>query len=160
MLKRASHSRPEKLFFPALVVLLAVGIASGEDPPILRGEWAATVGTSKTLSGRWIGQALPGEPNVMQGSWTLRDEWGRTILAGTWTARKKGGAWEGSWSASDKQGRTAFGAWIADNLHDPEKSLEGLIIQTSRKRVSGSWRSGGQQGSWWLKGSAPPALSR
>lgn len=160
MVKRASHGWQGKFLFLALTMLLVPGMASGEDTPILRGDWAATVGSSKTLRGRWIGQALPDEPDVMQGSWTLKDDGGRTLLTGTWTARKKGAGWQGSWSASVKDGRTAAGTWMADEPNARGKTLEELFIRTSKEQISGSWRSGRQEGYWWLKGSVSPGRSR
>jgi len=156
MLETAEYARPGNSLLLILTAILAAAPIPATDPPVLRGEWAATVGSSKTLRGRWIGQALPGQPDVMQGSWTLNGGTGRTVLRGTWTARKKGTGWQGTWAASDQKGRNASGTWNADGLEIKGDSLEGLFVQTSKDWVSGSWRSGRQQGNWWLKGSAPP----
>jgi len=154
MPETAKNARHGNSLLLVLTAILAAAPISATDPPVLHGEWAATVGSSKTLRGRWVGQALPGQPDVMQGSWTLNGGTGRTVLRGTWTARKKGTGWQGTWSASDQKGRNASGTWNADGLEIKGNSLEELFVQTSKDWVSGSWRSGPQQGNWWLKGSA------
>lgn len=160
MVRRAIQQRLGIFPFPVLALLLALVTASADEPPVLRGEWAATVGSSKTLRGRWIGQALPGKPDVMQGSWTLKGNRGRTVLTGTWTARRKGPGWQGTWSASDKQGRTASGTWRADELNLQSGTMEQLLIAASKKQASGSWRGGRQQGYWWIKSAVRAAGNR
>ncbi len=82
------------------------------------------------------------------------------MLAGTWTARKKGPGWQGTWSASDKQGRTAVGTWRADEANLQSGTLEQLLIGASNKQASGSWRSGRQEGYWWIKSTVPATGSR
>jgi hypothetical protein len=155
MPKTAEHARLGSFLPLILIATLAVAPTFAAESPVLHGEWVATVGPSKTLRGQWIGQAVPGQPDVMQGSWTLKGGTGSTGLRGTWTARKKGTGWQGTWSATDQQGRNASGTWSADGLKTEGNSLEGLFVETFKDWVAGSWRSGRQQGNWWLKGSAP-----
>ena len=151
---KAEHRRRPRSLLLILITILAAGPTFAAESPILHGEWAAAVGSSKTLRGQWIGQALPRQPDVMQGSWTLKGSTGRTVLRGTWTAHKTGSEWRGTWSASDQAGREASGSWNAGALKIEGKNLEGLFLATFKDWVSGSWRSGPQQGAWWLKGSA------
>jgi hypothetical protein len=150
----AEHRQRSRSLLLILITILAAAPTFAAEPPVLHGEWVAAVGSSKALRGQWIGQAVPGQPDVMQGSWTLKGSTGRTVLHGTWTAHMSGSEWRGTWSASDQAGRKTSGTWNADGLKTEGKSLEGLFLASFKDWVSGSWRSGPQKGDWWLKGSA------
>lgn len=145
-----------RFLLSALTILASSLALAGQRPPVLRGEWVASIGTGQRLRGRWIGQALAGRPGTMQGSWTLTDDVGKTILSGTWSARKTGPRWQGSWSAQDQFGRTLSGAWKADGPNIRGKNLQDLFEQTLKEQISGLWRSRRQQGRWWLGGSSTP----
>ncbi len=148
---------PMKFYFLVMAVLLTSSIHAGPEHEILRGEWVATAGSTQSLRGRWIGQALPSEPNVMQGSWTLMGGNGEVLLTGTWSARRTALGWQGTWSAQDRYRRRLSGSWKSGETNTGGKSLEKLFERTFERQISGSWRSGRQQGQWWLKGSPPPA---
>lgn len=132
----------------------------GQEPLTVRGEWVATAGSLQSLRGRWIGQALASDLDVIHGSWALTSEAGKTLLTGTWSARKTGLGWQGTWSARDRFRRTLSGTWKADEPGTRGKSLQQLLEQTLEKQMSGSWRRRGLQGHWWLKGSPQPARSK
>ncbi len=140
----------------ALVVLAA---ARGEDPQVLRGEWVATAEPDRTYRGRWIGQALPGQPDALHGSWTLSGQGGRTILRGTWEARRTGRGWSGTWSAEDQTGRKLSGRWQSEAEGARGVGFEDLLKRTLSERISGSWQTRGRSGHWWLQGT-PPANGR
>jgi len=128
-------------------------LAFGQDTQVLRGSWVATAGKSGTFRGRWTGQALPGQPNALQGSWTLSDEFGKPQAWGTWSARRRGQSWAGTWSAQDQNRRQVSGTWKAEDGGMEARNLQQLIERTLSTEVSGSWQSGKLQGYWWLKGS-------
>ena len=141
---------------PRLLGSLAVFVTIltfGQDSPVLQGSWVATAGESRTFRGRWIGQALPGQPDVLQGSWTLSDEFGKTQAWGTWSARRRGQTWAGTWSAQDQNRRQVSGTWKAEGGGTGGRNLQQLMERTLSTEVSGSWQSGRLQGYWWLKGS-------
>lgn len=139
-------------FLGCLAVFVAF-LTFGQDSPELRGSWVATAGESRTFRGRWTGQALPGQPNALQGSWTLSDEFGKPQAWGTWSARRRGQGWAGTWSAQDQNQRQVSGTWKADGGGIGGRNLQQLIERTLATEVSGSWQSGRLQGNWWLKGS-------
>ena len=90
----------------ATLVVLPVGGAAAADapPPVFEGTWIATAG-SQTLHGRWSAQSLPGQPDDLQGSWSMINDGGDVIGQGTWSARRAKRGFAGKWSA-----RAATGA--------------------------------------------------
>src|SRR3990172_7898312 len=91
--------------FLGCLAVFVTFLTFGQDSPELRGSWVATAGESRTFRGRWTGQALPGQPNALQGSWTLSDEFGKPQAWGTWSARRRGQSWAGTWAAEDQNRR-------------------------------------------------------
>lgn len=140
------------LLMSVLVSAAVVGGASAQEPPSFSGAWTATVGESRTLRGRWIGQMIPGEPSAAHGSWTLKNAAGKTAMSGTWSARKSPRGWHGTWSAQVEKGRAAAGTWKADLAPDPKATLQTLLELVAGEEIAGSWRSGRLQGFWWLTG--------
>lgn len=121
------------------------------------GTWTATVGESRTLRGRWIGEAIPQEPLSAHGSWTLAGPSGKTALTGTWAAHKTAKGWQGTWSATTGAGRAAAGTWKAALPSSPRASLQEFMELLLNQAISGTWRSGRLSGSWWLESSKRPA---
>ncbi len=119
---------------------------------VFSGEWTATVGTSLTLRGQWIGEPFPDQPNEAHGSWTLSNESGRIAMTGTWWAQKTPRGWQGNWRADDRAGRSVAGTWKADWTGPPQGTFEQMLEFTLQQELSGSWRSAGTEGYWWLKG--------
>jgi hypothetical protein len=138
------------------IVLLNFSPAPAQESPTLGGQWTATVGESRTFRGKWIGQALPGQPEAAHGSWTLTSETGQTSLRGPWEAGKSARGWQGTWRATDQAGRLFSGTWKGDIEKALPGTLETMLGLTSQKELSGSWRSGDLRGFWWLKGAAQP----
>jgi len=141
---------------PRLLGILALTLTTltfGQDSPVLQGSWVATEGENRTFRGRWTGQALPGQPEVLQGWWTLSDELGKTQARGTWSARRRGQSWAGTWSAQGENRRQVSGTWKAEGGGSGGRNLQQLFERTLAAEISGSWQSGRLQGYWWLKGS-------
>jgi hypothetical protein len=138
-----------------------------QEPPVIRGEWTATAGPARVYRGKWVGQALPGQPNTLHGSWTLSGQGGTAILTGTWSARKAGRLLQGSWSARDQLGRSVSGTWRSATPELTGFNLQQFLEQSLQRTLSGTWRSGRLSGNWWIKGtsvtrtgSKSPAVSR
>jgi len=126
----------------------------GPENPTYSGTWTAAIGESRTLHGRWIGQAIPGDPSSAHGSWTLTAPQGKTVLTGTWSAHKTAQSWRGTWSAKTANGRNMTGNWQADLPADPKSTLGDMLERLSSEVITGTWRSGRLAGSWLLKGKA------
>lgn len=135
----------------ALGVLYACAQNQPDDAPVLSGRWLATVGDAHTMRGKWIGQTLPGQPNEAQGSWTLSNDSGQIVMTGTWSVKKIASGWQGNWSAESRTGKHVAGTWKADPNPDRKGTLQSMLELTSKQEISGSWRSGGLRGDWWLK---------
>lgn len=142
--------RSAKLVLALMVCVCALG---GQPVPVIHGTWTATAGHREVLHGTWTGHALPGRPNVAEGSWTLVNA-GQVVQAGTWRAEKTPRRWEGSWTGRTMDGRTLAGTWGAylEEWHD--KTFQDMLERTLQQEVSGWWQSGRNQGNWWLKGSS------
>lgn len=143
-----------------LAMLVCAAALGGQPAPSIHGTWTATVGPRQVLHGTWTGHALPGRPNVAEGSWTLVDA-GQVVRAGTWRAEKTHRNWEGSWTGRTMDGRSLAGTWGAYLEEWHGKTFQDLLERTLQQQVSGWWESGRAQGYWWLKGSssgvpAPP----
>ena len=146
---------------PLLMLFLVSGAApQGNDAQrnsTYSGTWTATVGESRTLYGRWIGQTIPDDPTSAHGSWTLTGPSGKTALTGTWTARKTANGWRGTWSAKAATGSGAAGTWKADLPPDPRSTLQDFLERLSNQEIAGTWRSSRLAGSWWLRGKIRPS---
>ena len=144
-------------FALAVTILLWVpAVAAEEVPPIRHGEWIATVESGRSLRGRWVGQALPEDPNALHGSWLLLSDSGKIALSGTWSARKTQRGFRGSWSVQDQSHRTVSGTWRVAVGSGGGTTLQQLLEQTLVGQVSGAWRSGRRQGQWWVRGASTP----
>jgi hypothetical protein len=143
-----------------VALLLVSCVLAQQAPSGLHGSWTATAGPNQVFRGTWTGQALPGKPNVAQGSWTLVSDTGEITLEGTWSAVKSSAAWQGTWTARTAQGQTFSGTWRADLADFKGKTFQEMLELTAQKEVAGWWRSGGYQGNWWLKSSPLPSRKR
>ncbi len=141
------------LLFMSVVISVAVSRgAHGQETATYSGTWTATVGESRTLRGRWIGQMIPGETFAAHGSWTLTNAAGKTAMSGTWSAKKSPRGWQGTWSAQVEKGGAAAGTWKADLAADPKATLQTMLELVAKEEIGGTWRGGRLAGSWWLKG--------
>ncbi len=144
-----------------IVALLLSSCALAQEAPSgLHGSWTATAGPKQIFRGTWTGRTLPGKPNLAQGSWALLSDSGQIILEGTWSALKSSVAWQGTWTARTVQGQSFSGTWKADLADFNGKTFEKMLELTAQKEVAGWWRSGRNQGNWWLKSSPPQDRKR
>jgi len=123
-----------------------------EDSSVLLGSWTATAVSNQIFGGTWSAEASLHNPNRALGSWTLIDGAGDVILEGTWSAQKLGQRWQGTWTARPRKGQLLSGSWTADATSPTTESLAEMLKSTATKEVTGSWRSGRNQGNWSLKG--------
>ena len=141
-----------------LVVLLPVGGAAGAGadtpPPVFEGTWIVTAG-AQTFHGRWSAQALPGQPDDLQGSWSMINDAGDVISQGTWSARRSKRGFAGKWSARAATGGLYTGTFEAPLPGFKGKTLQDMFAETKTATVSGYWRLGGARGAWYLKAPAP-----
>lgn len=136
-----------------LIALFVSACAFAQEPAqVLRGTWIATVGKAKVLHGTWAGGALPHQPNIAAGTWTLVSV-GQVVVEGTWRAEKSDRGWEGFWSGHTAQGQSLAGSWGTSFEHWHGRTLQDMLERTLETEVSGWWQSGHSQGDWWLKGS-------
>jgi hypothetical protein len=146
----------------ALVLALAMSAApavahAGEPPPVFQGTWIATADASRPFAGRWSAQALPGEPDEVQGSWSMVNDAGDTVAQGTWSARRSKGGFKGKWWARTATGGSFKGTFEAHLPGFKGKTLEDMFVATKTAQISGFWRMGRAHGAWYLKGAAPPS---
>ncbi len=139
----------------ALVPMLPPIVATAaEAPPVFEGTWIATAGTA-TFHGRWSAQALPGEPDDMQGSWSMVDDAGAEVMKGTWSAQRARRGFTGKWYARAANGGLFKGSFEAHLPGFKGKTLQDMFAETQAKQISGFWRMGGARGAWYLKAPAP-----
>jgi len=143
----------------AAIVLLALSraalaAATAEPPPVFQGSWIVTAG-SAVLRGRWSAQALPGQLDDVQGSWSMVNDAGDVTAQGTWSARRSRRGFQGKWSARVASGGIFKGSFEAHLPGFKGKTLQDMFAETATKQVSGFWRMGGARGAWYLKGAAP-----
>ena len=151
--------------FPALLAILMflLGWNTASDAPrdqgtsTFSGTWTASLGDSRTLYGRWIGEAIPQDPSSAHGSWTLAGPSGKAALTGTWAAHKTPKGWQGTWSAQTAAGHTAAGTWKADLPANSKATLQAFLELLLNQAISGTWRSGRLSGAWWLESKARPS---
>lgn len=117
---------------------------------IFRGSWTASAGPTQIFRGAWSAEISAHSRNSARGSWTLTNDANETILEGTWSAQITAQDWQGSWTARAHNGRSLSGTWNADLPDLGRKSLQDMFERTLSKQVAGSWRSGRDQGHWWL----------
>ena len=123
-------------------------LASGAE---LRGTWAASSGSGQRLAGAWTAEAHP-ESGGATGTWALYDAAGKILMQGGWSASKSLKAWDGAWRASIA-GRTGeySGTWTAQTPLKPETSLVQMLESALRAVVTGTWKAGGNSGSWSIR---------
>ena len=59
--------------------------------------------------------------------------------------------WQGTWSARVRSGQVFSGTWQAAVKESEARSLGELLQQTLERQITGSWRSQGLAGNWWLR---------
>jgi hypothetical protein len=80
---------------------------------------------------------------ALDGTWNLVSRAGQVLLTGTWSARKRDGAWDGTWTAQPENGPVYEGAWSA-RVRIPPKSVFSDMLDAARKAaVTGGWETRG-----------------
>jgi hypothetical protein len=134
----------------SLVLILLGSHALAQKPlPVLGGSWTTSLVAGQIFRGTWTGQKQ--NLNKARGSRTLLNEANEIILEGTWSAQKTGPGWQGSWISRARKGAPLSGNWHADHATFRGKTIQEMLEGTEGE-VSGSWRTRGHQGNWWLKG--------
>jgi len=146
-----------KIWLCAAVVALVATVLGQQTPTppdehSFRGAWIASAGPTQIYRGRWWASFQPKAHNSAQGSWTLLSDSNQILLEGTWSAQKSQRGWEGKWSARVGEGRAFSGTWSSDVSDANIKTFEDMLKAALEKQISGSWRSGRMQGTWWLQG--------
>jgi hypothetical protein len=151
---------------PATVVAIGLALSAQEQSPVLQGTWTGTSGAKKIYRGAWSATVVEGKPNAAHGSWVLVNDANKIVMQGTWAAEKSARGWQGTWSAlvvpdrppakapagKAPAGKVYSGTWQAATKDSPAKALFEMLQQTLKEEISGSWRSGRNEGNWWLKG--------
>jgi len=127
--------------------------ATKTPPPVFQGTWIATVGP-QVFHGRWVAQALPGQPDDVQGSWSMTNDGGETVGGGTWSATRAKRGFQGKWTAKTANGGAYNGTFEAHLPGFKGKTLEDMFAETRTRQISGFFRtSSGVRGAWYFKGS-------
>jgi hypothetical protein len=85
------------------------------------------------------------------GTWTLRDQNGTELAAGTWAAGKEGKVWKGTWQARRPSGQVYDGTWQAQMEPSVTSHMPDLVEAAIAKAISGSWRMGNNSGAWTIR---------
>jgi hypothetical protein len=150
---------PGRAFLITLLVALLASTTARAVPPQRSGDrqtgrlntWSAASSTGLTLAGTWTGGVDP-KTGAASGGWTLLDANGQPAMRGGWSAAKSRNGWTGSWRAN-VVGRSAeySGTWNATLDLKPNAPFVDLFAMAAQKVVSGSWRAGGNSGSWSIR---------
>jgi hypothetical protein len=132
------------------LICLLTSIVAATSPSTRSNAQTPPQKSSQIFRGAWSAETSAHSPNSARGSWTLTNDANETILEGTWSAQKTTGDWQGTWTARTRNGRSLSGTWNADLPDLGPKSLQNMFERTLSKQVAGSWRSGHDQGYWWL----------
>lgn len=110
--------------------------------------WSAVTSTGRTFSGTFTVEPDPATGTV-SGSWTLRDNTGKTIMGGTWSANKADKVWSGAWRAAvSGQSVEYSGTWSTNQRFPAAARFADLFEAAVKEVVGGDWRAGAYSGSW------------
>ena len=140
-----------------LFLMAAAAWPLASQAPKWRGTWSASGGRG-AMQGTWT--AGPGDgPQVLVGTWTLRDNGNRVVAGGTWSASKSGESWQGSWRAllaprpggGAKDGGQLGGSWTAKPPLAADAGFATLLELAMKSVVSGGWAVGNRTGAWSIR---------
>jgi hypothetical protein len=110
--------------------------------------WSAVTSTGRTFSGSFTAEADPTTGNV-SGSWSLRDNTGKNVMGGVWSANKVDKGWSGSWRAAVSGQNAEFsGTWSTNHRFPASARFADLFEAAVKEVIGGDWRSGAYSGSW------------
>lgn len=142
------------LLFASLVLATshaAIAQRSGDRQIGRLNTWSAVSSTGLSLAGTWTGAVDP-KTRAASGSWTLLDATGQPAMRGGWSAIKSANGWSGSWRANVVGSRAEYsGTWNATLALKPNAPFADLFAMAAQNVVSGSWRTGGNSGSWSIR---------
>ena len=145
-------------FLKSVVVWLALTAVLSADDQTSSGlggrrvnTWAARSSTGLTLGGTWTATEEQ-KTGAVTGTWSLVDGQGRMVARGAWSATKSPSGWSGNWRAA-AVGRAGeySGTWSASVKLKPSEKFADLFANAIETAVSGTWRAGGQSGSWTIQ---------
>jgi hypothetical protein len=132
------------------IVLLTSVAATEQAAAALHGTWTATAG-ARVLRGTWTAEPVRDTANTARGTWQLLNDANQILIDGSWAAQKTPRLWQGTWSARVRSGQVFSGTWQAAVKESEARSLGELLQQTLERQITGSWRSQGLAGNWWLR---------
>jgi hypothetical protein len=150
-------ARRALVLFATAAALAAPGTvaraAEATPPPVFRGTWIATAGPTAVMHGSWSAQAIPGQLDDVQGSWSMVNDAGAVTAQGTWSAHRATRGFKGKWWARGATGGLYTGTFEAHLPGFKGKTLQDMFADTKTRQISGFWRtSGGARGAWYFKG--------
>lgn len=139
-----------------LFLMAAAGWPLAGQTPKWQGTWSASGGRG-VMQGSWT--ASPGDgPQLLAGTWALRDRANRVVAGGTWSASKSGESWQGFWRALVAKGPGSAGkdsqlggSWTAQPPLAADAGLATLIELAMKSVVSGGWFMGKSTGAWSIR---------
>jgi hypothetical protein len=138
-----------------ILAVVQTSYAGGQESSSLGGRrvntWAARSSTGLMLGGTWTATE-DAKTGAVTGRWTLLDAKGRAAATGAWSAAKSTSGWTGNWRAA-AAGRTGeySGTWSARVDLKPNAKFADLFARAIQTAVGGTWRAGGQSGSWTIQ---------
>jgi len=114
------------------------------------GTWSATSGTL-VLMGTWT--AVPDSAHrTVTGTWALKDNQGKTLMYGGWSAIKAADRWYGNWRAvaAGRSGEYS-GTWDSSVDIKGAAQFADLFEKGVGSVVNGTWRSDGKIGAWAIR---------
>ena len=129
--------------------------AAASPPPVFEGTGSRPPAAPRPFHGSWSAQALPGQPDDVQGSWSLVNDAGDTVAQGTWSAERRERGLQGELVGARRDRRHVHG-----HLRSPPPRLQGQDAPGHVRRDEGRadlrlLAHGPRHGAWYLKGPAP-----
>lgn len=110
--------------------------------------WSAVTSAGRTFSGTFTAEPDPATGTV-SGSWTLRDNTGKIVMGGVWSANKVDKGWNGAWRAAvSGQNAEYSGTWSTNHRFPAAARFAELFEAAVKEVIGGEWRSGSYSGSW------------
>ena len=131
----------------AMLVSSAILASAAE----VHGTWGAASTGGQRMTGGWT--ATPhADSGSITGTWSLYDAGGKVVVQGGWSASKLPKTWEGAWRAT-VWGQTSeySGTFTAETPLSTETGMAQMFESALAAVVTGTWASGGREGSWSIR---------
>jgi len=130
-------------------LLLVAGCLAAQSQE-LRGTWAVSAG-QRTLSGTWTAEPHQ-DATAATGTWQVRDDSGKRVAEGSWSARKAANEWSGSFQVRVVVGDVYSGTWTAQAPVAPGSGLLDLLRAAIGQMISGAYEAGKDlKGGWSVR---------